>query len=139
MLSPKLMLYGGECSTKESWRLMCGRVSQHRDPGGCPFGSLPTATNPILSSHHSSQLCPPFTRALGEWLQTRSCALALLKDAWVSSRLCLSLADRNPTDFHSQMLCGHLFQALILQAGEPCMWLRPHALQGNVPAAEISF
>lgn len=31
----------------------------------------------------------------------------------------LSLEDRIPDDFHSEMLCGHLFPALVLWAGEP--------------------
>lgn len=41
----------------------------------------------------------------------------------------VSLADRIPSDFHSQMICECLFQSLVLWAGDPGMGLRPHALQ----------
>ena len=36
----------------------------------------------------------------------------------------LSLVERIPADFHSQMLCGHLFPVLVLWAGEPSTGLR---------------
>lgn len=39
----------------------------------------------------------------------------------------LFLVDRIPTDFHSQMLCEHLFQALMLCDGQLALQLRPHA------------
>lgn len=73
----QLMLYGGECSTQERRLLLCGRVTQHRDPGGCPSSSLPRATHPRLSSCDSSQLYLSFARAQSEWLQMRFRALAL--------------------------------------------------------------
>ena len=43
----------------------------------------------------------------------------------------LSLVDRIPTDFHSQMLCGH-FLAVVLWAGEPTVGLRFHVPQGGL-------
>ena len=42
----------------------------------------------------------------------------------------LSLMDRIPTDFHSQMLCSCLFLALMLWDREPRLGLRPHSSQG---------
>lgn len=43
--------------------------------------------------------------------------------------LCLPMADRIPTDFHSQLLCGCLFLALVLWTGELGMDLSPQAPQ----------
>ena len=43
---------------------------------------------------------------------------------------CLSLVDRISADFHSQMLYGPLFLAMVLYAGR-LEWLRPHAPQGE--------
>ena len=45
---------------------------------------------------------------------------------------CFSLADKIPSDFHSQMLCGCLFPALVLWDGESSMELRLHASQGDL-------
>ena len=42
-----------------------------------------------------------------------------------------SLADRNPSAFHSQMLCGCLFSALVLCAGDPPLGFRCHNSQGE--------
>lgn len=50
-----------------------------------------------------------------------------------------SLGDRNPTAFHSPMLCGHLLQALVPWAGEPILGLRSQAYQGERPTPEISL
>lgn len=47
----------------------------------------------------------------------------------VSTRPCLSLMDKIPTDFHSQLLCGNLCLLLMLQDGEPSMGFRPLTLQ----------
>ena len=52
-------------------------MTQHRDPGGYSFRSLPGDTRPRLSSHISSLLCPPSAGAQGKWLQTKFCTLAL--------------------------------------------------------------
>ena len=56
--SPRLMLYGGGCSTQERWHLQCGRRTQFRDPGNFLFISLPRATNPI--SLQVTLVCSPF-------------------------------------------------------------------------------
>ena len=44
---------------------------------------------------------------------------------------CLSLADRIPASFRNQMLCGCLFLAVVLWAGDPGVRLRAHASQGK--------
>lgn len=41
------------------------------------------------------------------------------KSDFVSDRLCVSLVDRRPAAFHSLMLHGLLFSALVLQPEEP--------------------
>ena len=48
-----------------------------------------------------------------------------LKDSSVSP------ADRIPADFHSQILFGCPFQALVLWVPEPCMGLSPLTSQGD--------
>ena len=74
--SCKLMSCGRKCSTQERRHLQCQRVAQHSYPAGCPFISLPRATNPRLSSHDSSPLYPNFAQAQGEWLWMRFWTLA---------------------------------------------------------------
>ena len=67
---------GGAIASPQAWRaVLCLRkmasavwgMTQHRDPGGCSFSSLPRATNPWLSSCISSPLCPPSAAAQGKW------------------------------------------------------------------------
>ena len=41
----------------------------------------------------------------------------------------LSLVERIPADFHSQMLCGHLFPALVFWAREPGLGFRFYTSQ----------
>ena len=45
-------------------------MTQHMDPGGCFFRSLPRTTSP-------SSLFPSSDRAQGRWLQIKFCVLAL--------------------------------------------------------------
>ena len=111
--------------------------AHHRDPGCCPFSSFARATKPSLSSHNSSLLCFPSARAQDELLQTRLCMLVLLEDICVCSRLCLSLADIIPADFQCQIICEHLFSAVVLWAGKPGLGLTPHAPQGQLCSWDI--
>nr|KAF6450545.1 hypothetical protein HJG59_008412 [Molossus molossus] len=43
----------------------------------------------------------------------------------------LSLVDRIPAGFYSQMLSGHFFQAVMFWAGKRGLGLRPHTSQGG--------
>ena len=43
----------------------------------------------------------------------------------------LTVEDKIPTDFHSQMICGVLFPAMVLWAEVPGMVLRPLTFQGG--------
>ena len=72
---PQAEAVRGECFTEERFCLQFRRVTEHMGSGGCVLSSLFRATNPNLSSHDSSSLFLPFTRAQGEWLQRRFCAL----------------------------------------------------------------
>nr|KAF6501181.1 hypothetical protein HJG59_008136 [Molossus molossus] len=54
--SLRLMMSGGMCFTQEIWCLQCVKMVQPRDPGGCPFISLPRATHPRPSLCNSSPL-----------------------------------------------------------------------------------
>ena len=106
-------------------------MSQHRNPGGCFFSSLPRATHPRLSSSISSQHCPPSARAQGKIL-----CFGLLSD---SQSIQLSLPGRQkPCCFHSWMLSG-CFPALVLCAGEPRWRLGSTLLRANPLATEMSF
>ena len=65
---------------------------------------------------------------------------------WVPLRECLCLWltptspwRTNPPTFHSQMLCGHLFQDLMIWDGESSLEFRPHVFQGAPPTVEISL
>ena len=49
LLSPRLIPQEGECSTQKRCHLWYWRMTQQRDPGGCPFSSLSRATNPKVS------------------------------------------------------------------------------------------
>ena len=84
---------------------------------------LPRATNPSLSSHNSSPLCPLSSGAQGECLPMRYCVLSPQKDTCVSGRL-LSLSG-------GQTFYVCLSLALILWAGEPSRRLSPHMPQGE--------
>ena len=63
--------------SQERWFMQCGSVTQHRDSGGCPFSSLPRATNPSFSSCYFIPHHPPSAEAQGKWLQMRFFVLAL--------------------------------------------------------------
>ena len=49
MLPPRLMPYGGKCSTQERWCLWWRRETQHRDPGGSFFSHLPELQTQVPS------------------------------------------------------------------------------------------
>ena len=73
--------------------------------------------------------CPPFTGAQGDWLRMKNlCFGPLKKCGFVSSGLCLSLLDRNPTAFHHWMLHG-----LLIHAREPGLGSRLHFSQWRAP------
>ena len=132
------MPHGGECSRQERGYLQYGRVTQHRDPGGCLFISLPRVTNPRFSSHKSSLFGAPSIGAQSGYKQNFL--------HWPFKRVpmflvdsCLYLTDRILIDFHRRMLCGCPFPALPLLTGEPSLGLRPHASQGKPSTAEMSL
>lgn len=127
--SARVIPYGRECCPQERWHLWCGRWTQHRNPGSCPFISL--SPEPSLSLGDSNLLHPPSTRAQGEWLRTRFVHWAFEKVPVSLADSHLSLADRF-NNFHSHMLYGHLFPAVTLWLGEPRLGLRPHAFRGDV-------
>ena len=74
---------------------------------------------------------PPFLCWSPGWVATNK----ILYIVSLRGCLCLQwtlvfLAGRNPTAFHGQMLCGHLFFTLSFWAGEPGWGLDP-TLSGN--------
>ena len=81
-------------------------MTQHRGVGSCPLSSLLKATNSSLSSHDSSLLCPPSTRAQSEWLQTRFCVLALEEGTLSPADSRHSLAERIPLVFTARYYEG---------------------------------
>lgn len=67
-------------------------------PRNCSPISLSKASHPRLSTGDSNPHHPPFTQAQGEWLWMRDLCFGPLggkNSDFVSSRLCLSLADKN--------------------------------------------
>ena len=86
-VSPRLIIWRGECLTQERWHLWAG--TQHWDHGSCLISSLLEATQPNLSLYDSSLLWAVFhllePRVSGhEW---DFFVLALLEGEWVSRRL----------------------------------------------------
>ena len=67
-----------------------------------------------VSIYKQDFVCWPFKRAPGS-----------LADS------CLSLVERIPTDFYSQILFGHFFSALVLKAGESSVRLKTLLLRGD--------
>ena len=139
--SPRLMPYAGECSTQERWCVQFGKGTQHRDSGGCPFSSLPRATKPSLSSHNVVPLLAvlPLLKSPG-WV-----AVNVIFVCWSFKRVPdfladahLSLVDRIPAGFHSQMLCGLLFLTGALDLGAWCEVETPTS-SGGTFAAGISL
>lgn len=112
--APQADTFGREYSTHERLCLWCMRGTQYRDTNGCAFRSLSGTTNPSLSSQDS---CLPDPRvSVWEWDFLH----------WPFKRLpvsladfCLSLTVGISSDFHSQVLCGCLFLALVFWAGSP--------------------
>ena len=137
LLSSRQIPHRAECSAQERWHLWYGTIAQHRDSGSCSFNSLPRATNPYLQ--YSSLLSLPSTGA-----QISGCKQNFVH--WPFKRLpvsltdsCLSLVDRNPAAFHSQMLYGHLFPALVLWVGEPSLGVRFHTSQGTPHPLQLRY
>ena len=91
--------------------------------------ALPQNHKPQLSSHDST---PFYLASFGT--QGEGCKWDFV--CWSFKRAPVSLADsclllvgKIPSDSHSQMLCGHLFLAMVLWAGELDMGLRAHTPQ----------
>ena len=109
------MPHGREFSIQERWHLQYGRGTQHRDPHRVPSAPFPEPQTPV-SPRVSSLLCPPSAGAQSEWLQMRVCALACKRALVHLAASHLSLVDRIPTDFCSQILCGYIFLAMVFWA-----------------------
>lgn len=103
--------------------------------------SEPSALSPEPQSHLSHMslahsALPPLELRMSDCKQG-FCLWALSDGIWSLSYFSFSLADRIPAHFHSQMLCGHLFLALVRWAVDPRVRVRPCAPQGGAFAAEI--
>ena len=118
---------------KDGICVQCRRQTQHRHHGALPFSSLPRATLPSLSLNDFIPLCaslPPLELRVSCWEQDFVC--------WPFNNVPGFLAESSlslqteSADLPSQMLCGHLFSALLLWAGEPGLELRPHAPRGSL-------
>ena len=102
-------------------------VSPHMSLSHLPPMATISPLEPKVSACKQEFVCWPFKRKLG-----------------FPAAFCLSLSLSQqegrgiPADFHSQMLCGILFPALVYQTGELCVELRPLDSQGT-SAAEISI
>lgn len=106
----------------------------HRDPGSCPFRSLPRATSLNPSSCNSTVL---HSLPAGSWDEFGALVFERAPMSLADSHL--SLVDRILTDFYSHMLCRYLFPALVLWIGEPHRELRPHTPHGEPGQLEIFF
>lgn len=108
------------------------------------YGAIPA----VLSSEPQTQIFPHtilvHSALLLLELRVSGCKLDFVH--WPFKRVsvsledsCLSLVDIIPTDFQSQILCWHLFPALVIWSGEPGLVLRPFASKGGHPNAELSL
>ena len=112
-------------------------MTQHRDPGGYSFSSLPRATSLRLSSSIFSPIWTSSAGTQGKCLQMEFCVLPLSEGFWVSN--CLSLTDRYPAAFYSHMLFEFFSQFWCCRLGTPVWGLYPTLLRGNAPATELSL
>ena len=123
LLSPTQMPTGGECPPKKEGIWGVGE--------GLSMGIL-AALPSAFSREPQTLLFPSDTLVCSAFpppeLRVSGCERGFVcgsfKRAPVSvadSHLCL--ADTIPANFHSQVLCGHLFLALMLRAGEPSLEL----------------
>ena len=120
-IPPRLMQYGRECFTQEFW---CGRGTQNRDPVSCSFSFLLGTTQPTTVVHSElPSLCQGAQMRFCKWDFEH---LPFQRVPRFLSDSHLSLVDRIPADFHSQMLHGLLFPAVVLWAGERSLELRSH-------------
>ena len=104
-------------------------MTQHRDPGGSSFSSLPRPTIPRLSPHVCSPLCLPSAGAQSKWLQMNFAF-------WPFKRLSVSLAmspwwTESTIVFHSLMVFGFLSQLWFSRLGSQAWGLDPTLLRGN--------
>lgn len=141
LLFPRLMPHAGQCSMQERWCLPYGTMTQCRDPGACPFSSLPRVTNTSSSSCGSSLDCSAFPLPEPKVCDSeRNFVLYPVKSAPLSLAECwLTLVDRNSTTLIIQMLYGCHFLAQLLWAGKPSLECRPCACQWELPTAEVSI
>ena len=107
-------------------------MTQHRDPGGWPFSSLPGATNRRLPCI-SSLLCPPSAGAQDKLLQTKGFCVGPVR--WLSASLAVS-------SWWTETLL--LFTVRCYLGSFPSsgvLWcsLDPTLLRGNPLATEISL
>lgn len=118
--------YGGKCYTQETWHLWviwesgsardhCVDLSLklHKPAPSCttPVWSEPLILHPefMMSVHEQDCFC---------WIFKKMSGFRAVSH--------LTLADKIPTDFQSQIICGLLFPATV-----PRMVLRPLAFQGG--------
>ena len=137
-ISPRLLLYGGEHSPQERWCLQYGRGIQHKRTGGCPLSSLPKITmlvSPHITLVHSP-LPPPDSRISGCKQDVMHWPLEAVPVSLADSYF--SLANRILTDFHSQILCGHFFPALVLWARRAWLGVVIPCFSEEIVATEIS-
>ena len=104
-------------------------MTHHRDPGSCSFSSFPRSTNPRISSHTNSPLCPPSSRAQGKWLQMVFCV-------WPFQRVCASPASfpwctKILLLFTATKIFGFLSQFWCYGLGSPNRGLYLTLLRGN--------
>lgn len=126
LLSRKLLLLGGFCTSQEKRLLQCRVWSWQPLLYNCPQIPSTRLSSGDFSTHH-----PPSTNTWGECLGNGNPAQQPFKKRW----LCLRQAHILPGGWKpcSWMVNGWLFQALIVWAGEPKLRSRPLSFQGQPP------
>ena len=113
----------GEWQTQVSWQLSIHSLSPEPQTPVSPHMILVTPLAPQVSGCKQDFVFWPLKRKP-----------VSLEDSH------LFPGDRIPVDFHIQLLCGRLFLALVLWAGEPAqLWLEMPLLRGKPPTPEMSL
>lgn len=122
-----------ERSVQSRKNIICvwyGKGTKHRDNGGQLSSPLPKVTQPNVSLYNACLLL-----VAGPPLEPRVHAYEWDSVSWLFKKVPVLLAvshlpgEQNLTDFDKQKLCGLLFLALMFQAGDPTMGLKPLASQ----------